>query len=200
MAAPPQASIARPSGPAGTVIEMGWTGSKGRGRGGEGPLPGRLVLLFGAYAPVAIIIAARAIPCTAGWVALGVGVAGVICWSAFLIWLRSHQPRSAEVTEIEPIDDEVTGYIVSILLPLVVAGDPGAGDLVAYGICAVLILLVAYVSDLAVANPLIYLLGYRVARANIGGERTIVLVDDLNTPEGSVTVRRAVGVTYIPSL
>lgn len=178
---------------------MGATRKVRQRRAGEGPLAGRLVLLFGAYAPVAIIIAARAIPCTVGWLALGIGVAGVVSWSGFLLWLRGHQPRNAEVSEIEPIDDEVTGYIVSILLPLIGAGDPSGGDLAAYGICAALILLVAYVSDLAVANPLIYLLGYRVARANIGGEGTIVLVDDLNTPEGNVTVRRAVGVTYVPS-
>jgi hypothetical protein len=157
-------------------------------------------LLFGAYAPVAIIIAARVIPCTIGWVALALGVAGIGIWTAFLIWLRGHQPRDAAVNEVEPIDDEVTGYIVSILLPLVAAGDPSSGDLIAYGICAVLILLVAYVSDLAVANPLIYLLGFQVARANVAGERTLVLVDDLDAPEGDVTVRRAVGITYVPSL
>lgn len=169
-----------------------------RRRGGEGPLTGRLVLLFGAYAPVAIIIAARAIPCPIGWVALVLGVAGVGIWITFLLWLRGHQPRNATVNEVEPIDGEVTGYIVSILLPLVAAGDPSSGDLIAYGICAVMILLVAYVSDLAVANPLIYLLGFRVARANVAGERTIVLVDGLDTPEGAVTVRRALGVTYVP--
>lgn len=169
-----------------------------RRRGGEGPTAGRLILLFGAYAPVAIIIAARIIPHTVGWVALVLGVAGVGVWTIFLIWLRSHQPRDAEVVEVEPIDDEVTGYIVSILLPLVAAGDPSGGDLIAYGICGVLILLVAYVSDLAVANPLIYLLGFRVARARVSGETTLVLVDDLDAPEGDVTVRRALGVTYVP--
>jgi hypothetical protein len=149
---------------------------------------------------VAIIIAARVIPCSIGWVALSLGVAGVGIWVAFLVWLRGHQPRDAEVIEIEPIDDEVTGYIVSILLPLVAAGDPSSGDLIAYGICAVLILLVAYVADLAVANPLIYLLGFRVARANVDGELTIILVDDLDAPEGNVTVRRALGVTYVPHM
>lgn len=175
-------------------------GKARRRRGGEGPLAGRLVLLFGAYAPVAIIIAARVIPGTIGWMALVLGIAGVGIWIAFLIWLRGHQQRDAAVSEIEPIDDEVTGYIVSILLPLIVAGNPSSGDFIAYGICAVLILLVAYVSDLAVANPLIYLLGFRVARANVAGERTLVLVDDLDAPEGDVTVRRAAGITYVPSL
>jgi len=173
-------------------------GRKRRRRSGEGPIAGRLILLFGAYAPVAIIIAARVIPCTIGWVALVLGIAGVGVWVSFLIWLRRHQPRGAEVVEVEPIDDEVTGYIVSILLPLVAAGDPSSGDLVAYGICGVLILFVAYVSDLAVANPLIYLLGFRVARARVTGETTIVLVDDLDAPEGDVTVTRALGVTYVP--
>jgi hypothetical protein len=169
-----------------------------RSRPGSGPLLGRLVLLFGAYAPVAMIIAARTVPSAPGFVALGLGILGIVAWLGFLHHLRSHQQRTSSVSEIEPIDDQVTGYIVSILLPLVAAGDPNLGDLVAYGLCAVLILAVAFVSDLAVANPLIYFMGFRVARAKVDGERTIVLVDGLEVPEGDVTVRRAVGVTYVP--
>jgi hypothetical protein len=165
----------------------------------DGPAAGRLVLLIGAYSPVALIIAARTLPAAAGWVALILGALGLCAWIAFLSWLPHHQPRQAPVTGLEPIDGEVSGYIVSILLPLVAAADPSAGDLVAYAICGGLILLVAYVSDLSVANPLIYLMGYRVARATVDGERTIILIDEAAPPEGDVTVMRAVGVTYIPS-
>lgn len=157
------------------------------------------MLLLGAYSPIALIVAARAIPHPAGWVALAVGMIGLGAWTLFLSWLPRHQPRTALVTNIEPIDSEVTGYIVSLLLPVIAAGNPSSGDLVAYGICAALILLVAFVSDLSVANPLIYVLGFRVGRATVAGERTIVLVEDASPPEGDVTVVRAVGVTYIPS-
>lgn len=170
----------------------------GRSRPGAGPLLGRLVLLFGAYAPVALIIAARTVPSVPGFVALGLGILGIAAWLDFLRRIRGHQPRTAAVSEVEPIDDQVTGYIVSILLPLIAAGDPSTGDLVAYALCAILILAVAFVSDLAAANPLIYFMGFRVARAKVDGERTIVLVDSVEVPEGDVTVRRALGVTYVP--
>jgi hypothetical protein len=167
-------------------------------RRSDGPVAGRIVLLVGAYAPVAIIIAARALPASAGWVALGLGIIGLSSWIAFLSWLPARQPREAPVSEIEPIDGEVGAYIVSILLPLVAAGDPSPGDLVAYGQCGVLILFVAYVSNLALVNPLIYFFGYRVARATVDGERTIVLIKKSAELDGDVTVVRAVGVTFIP--
>jgi hypothetical protein len=165
----------------------------------DGPVAGRIVLLIGAYAPVAIIIAARTLPACAGWVALDVGFVGLAAWIAFLLWLPGRQPREAPVGEIEPIDGEVGAYIVSILLPLVAAGEPSSGDLVAYGLCGVLILFVAYVSNLALVNPLIYFLGYRAARATVDGERTIVLIKKSAEIDGDVTVVRAVGVTFIPN-
>src|SRR5262249_39479499 len=142
-------------------------------------------------------IAARALPDSVGWVALGIGAVGLAAWIAFLRWLPNHQPRESVVDGVEPIDSEVSGYIVSILLPLVAAANPSTGDLVAYGLCAILVLLVAYVSDLAVANPLIYVVGFRPARATVDGERTVVLLNRGSDLSDSVTVRRAVGVTYV---
>lgn len=168
-------------------------------RRADGPVLGRIALLIGAYAPVAIIIAARALPACAGWVALGVGIIGLSAWIAFLVWLPARQPREASVSEVEPIDGEVGAYIVSILLPLVAAGDPSFGDLIAYGLCGVLILFVAYISNLALVNPLIYFFGYRPARATVDGERTIVLIKQSATVDGDVTVVRAVGITFIPN-
>src|ERR1700710_790172 len=97
---------AAPSEPAGTFGRMRAGDGAKRRRGGEGSLAGRLVLLFGAYAPVAIIIAARVIPRPIGWAALALGVAGVGIWITFLLWLRGHQPRDARVSEVEPIDDD----------------------------------------------------------------------------------------------
>lgn len=187
------------SGAAGNVNGMA-QGGKERwwARSADGPVAGRIILLVGAYAPVAIIIAARALPACAGWVSLGVGIFGLVAWLSFLLWLPARQPREAPVSDIEPVDGEVGAYIVSILLPLVAAGDPTAGDLVAYGLCGVLILCVAYVSNLALVNPLIYFLGYRVARATVDGERTVVLIKKSAELAGDVTVVRAVGVTFIP--
>jgi hypothetical protein len=163
----------------------------------SGPVAGRLVLLFGAYAPVGLIVGARAIPSCPGWIAVGVGVTGLLTWLAFLYWLPHRQTRDADAEDVELVDSEVTGYIVSILLPLVAAGEPSAGDLVAYAFCACLVLFVAYVSNLAAVNPFIYLFGFRVVRATIDGESTIALVYDPHDSEGEVVVVQAIGVTLI---
>lgn len=186
------------SGDAGNVSPVSQGGERWWARRADGPVGGRLVLLVGAYAPVALIIAARALPSCAGWVALVIGVVGLGAWTVFLRWLPGRQPREVVVTAIEPIDGEVSAYIVTILLPLVAAADPSSGDLVAYTLCGVLVLLVAYVSNLALVNPLIYVFGYRVARASVDGERTVVLIKSSANLHADVTVVRAVGVTFIP--
>ncbi len=163
----------------------------------HGPLAGRLVLLFAAYAPIGLIVGARTIPSWPGFIAATIGVVGVASWLWFLRWLPDRQPRTAEVSDIELIDTEVTGYIVSLLLPLVAAGQPTPGDLVAYGLCAVLILFVAFMSNLAAVNPFIYLFGYRVARATVEGRPSVVLVGDSADAAGDVTLVRAIGVMLI---
>lgn len=164
---------------------------------GKGPALGRLVLLFSAYAPVALIIGARVAPDRVGYVALGVGLFGIFAWTAFLLWVPHAQTRTVEVADTEVVDTEVTAYIVSLLLPIVAAVKPDLGDLVAYGLCALLILYIAYVSDLAAFNPFVYGFGYRVARTMIDGSPTLVLVGDPASAEGEVEVVQRIGVTVI---
>jgi hypothetical protein len=158
---------------------------------------GRLLLLFGAYAPVALIVGARVVPACVGFVAVGIGAIGILIWVLFLLWVPHGQPRAIRASETEPIDTEVTAYIVSLLLPIVAAGKPDAGDLVAYGLCALLILYIAYVSDLAAFNPFVYMFGYRVARTKIDGRPTTVLITDATEASGDVDVVKAIGVMVI---
>jgi hypothetical protein len=161
------------------------------------PTLGRVLLLIGAYAPVALIIAARVIPNGVGWAALGVGLAGVGGWLAFLWWVPGRQTRTVEIDDFDLVDTEVTAYIVSLLLPVVVAIKPDTGDLIAYGLCAALILFVAYVADLAAFNPFVYLFGYRVGRGTIEGEPSIILSRNPRSTRGDVEIVRAIGVTVI---
>jgi hypothetical protein len=130
-------------------------------------------------------------------VAIGIGAVGTATWCGFLFWLPRRQPRDVDLTEIELVDTEVTGYLVSILLPLVAAGDPSAGDLAAYALCAALVLFVAFVSDLAAVNPFIYVFGYRVARARVEGRPTVLLVSDSAVSAGRVTVASAIGIVLV---
>jgi hypothetical protein len=173
----------------------------------RGPVGGRLILLLAAYAPVVAIAGLRGAPCIAGWIAFGLGVAGIIVWAAFLPWLKNRQPRPVEASDIEFIDTEVTGYIVSLLLPVAAASNPSFGDWLAYGVCALLILLVAFQAELWSVNPVTYAFRMRAARMKIDGETRIVLVApefDVGqlaaSPNGdppTVIVSRRLGVTML---
>jgi hypothetical protein len=158
---------------------------------------GRVLLLIGAYAPVALIVGARVVPDDVGYAALVVGAFGAAAWISFLLWVPHGQTRTVEAAETELVDTEVTAYIVSLLLPIVAAGKPGTGDLLAYGLCAILILYIAYVSDLAAFNPFVYAFGYRVARTTIEGRPTLVLVADPTEGSGPVEVVQRIGVTVM---
>jgi hypothetical protein len=94
----------------------------------SGPLTGRVILLLSAYAPVVGLVGIRGWPDPVAVVALAAGLAGTALWFAFLLWLPRRQPRSIELRDPEPIDAEVTGYIVSLLLPVVAAANPSTGD------------------------------------------------------------------------
>ncbi|WP_327467738.1 hypothetical protein [Baekduia sp.] len=147
---------------------------------------------------MAIIVGLRVLPHRGGWIAVTFGGAGIAVWLAFLCWFPSRsQPREVVLGEVEPIDGEVTAYVASLLLPLVAVGNPDAGDLGAYVVCAVLILIVGYAADLGSVNPVIYLLGLRVVRAEVDGRLAIMLVRLVPSRGDPVVLVRAAGVIRV---
>jgi hypothetical protein len=165
----------------------------------RGPALGRLLLLASAYAPAALIIGCRTAPSPGGWIAVFGGLIGLLVWASFLWWLPQAQPRTVTVSEVKPVDAEVTGYIVSYLLPIVAATSVRPGDIVGYAICGWLILTVAFVADLGSVNPLVYVFRLRVVKAKVGGEPAILLVREIPEEGASVVVTRAAGVTRLLS-
>jgi hypothetical protein len=163
----------------------------------RGPLLGRVVLLGGAYAPAALIIGARTVPALGGWGAVGLGVIGIGVWSLFLAWLPHAQPREIEIATVEPADTEVTAYIASYLLPILAAASPTTGDIVAYAICGLLILIVAFAADLGSVNPVVYLFRLRVMRARVDGGHVIILVRGVPEVGTTVVATQALGVVLV---
>jgi hypothetical protein len=162
-----------------------------------GPLPGRLILLAAAYSPVAVVGGLRGLPSAPAYIAAGLGLAGIGLWILFLRWLGGRGPRNRDVREAELIDSEVTGYIVSILLPVIAASAPDLNDWLAYGVCAALILVVAFAAELWAVNPITYLFGLRAARALIDGTPRVVLVRGILGPAGERLVIERIGVALI---
>lgn len=163
----------------------------------RGPVLGRLALLMGAYAPAALIIGARTAPAIGGWLAVGIGAVGVSVWSLFLAWLPHAQPREIELATVEPADTEVTAYIASYLLPILAAASPTTGDIIAYVLCGVLILIVAFAADLGSVNPVVYLFRLRVMRARVAGEHVIILARGIPEAGTDVVATQALGVVLV---
>ena len=163
----------------------------------RGPALGRLVLLGGAYAPAALIIGARTVPAIGGWLAVGVGAAGIGVWSLFLAWLPHAQPREIELSAVEPADTEVTAYIASYLLPILAAASPTTGDIVAYGLCGLLLLIVAFAADLGSVNPVVYLFRLRVMRAQVASGHVIILARGIPAVGTTVIATQGLGVVLV---
>ena len=164
----------------------------------RGPVLGRLVLLAGAYAPAALIIGARTAPAVGGWLTVGAGAVGMGIWSLFLAWLPHAQPREIELSAVEPADTEVTAYIASYLLPILAAASPTTGDIVAYALCGLLILIVAFAADLGSVNPVVYLFRLRVMRARVAGGHVIILARGVPAVGTTVIATQALGVVLVP--
>jgi hypothetical protein len=162
-----------------------------------GPLSGRVLLLFASYSPVAVIAGLRGLPGTFGCVAVGTGALGAAVWICFLLWLPNRQARECQIAGARFVDAEVTGYIVSILLPVVAASKPVLEDWLAYGACATLILLVAFSAELWSINPITYAFGLRAARATVDGKTQVILVRDQVVPDGVYFVARRAGVGVV---
>lgn len=163
----------------------------------SGPRLGRLILLFAAYAPVAVIVGVRGVPSTLAWAGVALGMLGVATWVWFLWWLPRRQVRESTVEGAQFIDSEVTGYIVSLLLPVVAASRPGLNDWLAYVICGALILAVAFFAELWSVNPVTYAFRMRAARAKVDGVPQVILVRGPLGDDGARGVTHRLGVTYL---
>ncbi len=137
---------------------------------------GRISLLVGAYAPALVVLGLRIGLSSAGWILIGVGLAGVAWWLVFLLAIVKRRQRwEITVVSAEPVDRDVAAYVASYLLPVLAAKPDHDSAYAAYGLAALLILVVAYRADLGAINPLAYLCGYRAYRVSADDGVRIVL-------------------------
>jgi hypothetical protein len=60
-----------------------------------------------------------------------------------------------------------------------------------------LLLIVAFAADLGAVNPVIYLYGLRVIRAEVDGRYVVILAKDIPRSGSTVTVTRALGIVRL---
>ncbi len=86
--------------------------------------------------------------------------------------------RSKHVTTLEEFTDHggaVSGYLATYLLPFLGNLPQHYGDWIAYALYFATALVVYVKSDLALVNPALYALGYRIGRARVDGRSTLVV-------------------------
>lgn len=137
---------------------------------------GRLFVV--SYATLGLMFAARFLAAHRWELAIAFGAVGV--WGLIDGWrlVRGTVRRSKYVTTLEEFTDHggaVAGYLATYLLPFLGTLPQHYGDWIAYGLYFATALVVYVKTDLALVNPTLYALGYRVGRARVDGRSTLVV-------------------------
>jgi hypothetical protein len=120
-------------------------------------------LLLSSYAALDFILAARIchLPLR---LAFGVlGVAGLVDGLRLIKAGGDRSQKTITFLEVRDSGGQVAAYLATYLLPLLAAPSPTAGDIVGYGIYAIVIAIVTIRSDLIHVNPTMYVLGWKIA-------------------------------------
>lgn len=136
----------------------------------------RLRLFLVSYAPLWLMLSLRALPDrpTLRWTgepAYGTIVFGALAaWSFVDAWrlVRGVGRRSAITLRFAEVRDEggaAGGYLATYLLPLLAVTPDGAGEWAAYILYGAVAATVFVRTDLALVNPTLYILGWRVVSA-----------------------------------
>lgn len=137
---------------------------------------GRLFVV--SYAPLGLMFAARFLAADRWQIALGFAVVAV--WGLLDGWrlVSGAGRRSKHVATVEELVDQggaVSGYLATYLLPFLGNLPQHYGDWIAYAVYFATALVVYVKSDLALVNPTLYALGYRVGRGRVDGRTTLVV-------------------------
>jgi hypothetical protein len=147
-----------------------------------------------SYAPLAAIFAARFAP-RWGWT-IGFGLLGL--WGVLDGWrlVRGVRARPGYRAAIERVEDQgnaVSGYLATYLLPFLGTLPNGVGDAVAYVIYFITALIIYAKSDLALINPTLYVLGWRVLKVTADGRPVLLVAKTDVRPGDRIDVRRFPG-------
>ena len=130
----------------------------------------RVQLLLSAYVPFFAILAIRFQGTALKWVCVilaGIGVVHLIF--VLVISPRLSAARPYLVSEVNDAGGEVAGFLPIYLLPFVAVPSPSVGDIVSYIIFAAIVAAIFIRSNLAQINPMLYLIGWRVASVRVNG-------------------------------
>lgn len=153
---------------------------------------GRLFLV--SYAPLAGIFAARFSP---QWY-ITVPLATLAAWGiidGFRI-IRGARKRARSEVKINHIEDQgsaVSGYLATYLLPFLGSLPASIGDVIAFFLYFIVAFIVFAKSDLALINPTLYALGWRVYRVEVNDKKFLLLATHATQKGDRLQVHRLRG-------
>lgn len=151
-------------------------------------------LFLSSYAPLFAILAIRFQGAALRGVCAGLAVIG-LGYVAVALWVipRRSEQRVYPVEAVKDASGEVAGYLATYVVPFVAVTSPSAADVAGYCILAAVVLVIFVRSDLAQINPVLYLLGRRVASITAGGRSYYVVCRRLPRPPGQIYAARVAG-------
>lgn len=129
-------------------------------------------LFLSSYSPLPVLLAVRLYGLHdhgAPWLA-GLFLAMMLPLLHVLSDVRSVMGRDFRVTRVNGAAGEVTGYIASYILPLIVIGTLIWTDYIAYGLFIIIVGIVMTRGELLHINPWVYLFGWRLYNVSIGDD------------------------------
>jgi hypothetical protein len=135
-------------------------------------------LFFASYAPLALIFALRSIPDHWG----AVGVWGIVALVGFvdarqLVYgARRRDRRTVRFDRVKDAGGAVAAYLATYLLPFIASPPTRLADVAAYTVYFVVVFVVYVRSDMAVVNPTLYVLGWRVVEGTTQDGRSVLVV------------------------
>ena len=138
----------------------------------------RARLFIVSYAPLGGMFAARFASQERWWLVVAFGL--VALWGVIdaLRLVRGASARSKRETTVDDVTDQgaaVSGYLATYLLPFLGNLPQSAGDWIAYGLYFLTAFVVYVRSDLALVNPTLYALGYRVLKGIVDDTSTLLI-------------------------
>lgn len=154
---------------------------------------GRWLLFWSSYSPMFALTAVRMDDGPNRTGLFLVAAAGAVCLGAALFAARlAVEPRDRVLVSVEDRGGDVAGYLATYLLPFVVVAEPTRRDVTAYLLFVLLVGVIYTRSSLLSVNPLLYLAGYRLLRAETTSGERIWLLCRSDPPTGVPVRVRAV--------
>jgi hypothetical protein len=151
----------------------------------------RLLLLASAYSPLLIVIGVRDHNAGQSWLLIGLGLLFAAGLPAVVaVALRFGHSLQARAEGVNDLAEEVSGYLVSFVLPFATLSAPNGRDLAAFAVFAVFLFAAYLQSGRLAVNPWLFFSRHRIYEVDLGGGPELVLARQAPASGDDLTLDR----------